>query len=65
MSKILSAEALKEYADFDEVLRRYPVGRSTIIRAVNAGGFPAPSLVNGKTRWRKADLDAHDTRNSQ
>ncbi|MGY4325711.1 putative DNA-binding transcriptional regulator AlpA [Bradyrhizobium sp. LB7.2] len=63
MCKILSADALKDYADFDEVLKRYPVGRSTIVRAVNAGKFPMPEQINGKTRWRRADLDAHDTLN--
>ena len=60
MSKILCEEALADYADFTEVLKRYPVSRATLIRAVNDGRFPTPALINGKTRWRKADLEKHD-----
>lgn len=64
MPKILSEEALAEYQDFDEVLKRYPVSRATIIRAVNDGRFPAPAKINGRVRWRIADLTKHDADNA-
>jgi predicted DNA-binding transcriptional regulator AlpA len=60
MPKILSEAALADYADFDDVLKRFPVSRATIIRAVNDGRFPPSSKINGRVRWRKADLDKHD-----
>jgi hypothetical protein len=52
MPKILSEAALSDYRDFDDVLKRYPVSRATIIRAVNDGRFPAPTKINGRVRWR-------------
>jgi hypothetical protein len=27
--------------------------------AVNDGTLPAPHIVNGKERWRRAEIDAH------
>jgi hypothetical protein len=60
MSAIMRADQLEDYSDWDATLERYPVSKNTIIRAVNAGRFPAPSPINGKVRWLKADLDRHD-----
>jgi predicted DNA-binding transcriptional regulator AlpA len=65
MSKILSEEALADYADFPAVLERYPVSKATIIRAVNDGRFPTPTKANGKVRWFKVDLDSYDADNAR
>ena len=62
MGIILSTAALADYLDFPTLLKRYPVARSTILRAVNEGRFPAPRQINGRTRWLIAELDQYDAR---
>lgn len=65
MSKILSEEALAAYADFTEVLKRYPVSKATIIRAVNDGRFPTPTKANGRVLWRRDALAEYDADNAR
>lgn len=43
------------------VATRYGIGRSTLWRWVAEGAFPKPVKVGPRaTRWRLADLEAHD-----
>jgi prophage regulatory protein len=46
-----------------QVLKRYPVGRSTLYEMVRAGTFPAPVKLSSRAvAWVDEELDEHDER---
>ena len=54
---------MKQFLNDREVAERYSVSRPTVWRWVSEGHLPKPVKVGpGSTRWRIADLDAHDAK---
>jgi prophage regulatory protein len=47
------------------VAARYSVGRSTVWRWAQHGQFPSPVRLQGISRWRLADLLAHEAKAAQ